>query len=170
MTTMGDTPEVVKEKIDEVTRWLKSMDKALRRVNQSVTWRFHKSAENYTIRHEVWLTFKHPSGSQTTTTNTLYKSTKENLRNLLLDFCYIVKSALPANNCYTRNEEGYMVITFTNPYTEIYVFFNDCQNLFVCIRNDTTNSDFEVKAEDIFDAIVNLLLLVKEASVGGENE
>jgi len=155
----------MQERIEEVARWLKRMDGVLKKVNCSVVWKFNKSTENNTIRHEVWLTFKFFSGGQVSKMSIIRPIPKENLRNLIIDFCDAIEGQI-STRFYIVNEAGYMTIKFIRPYTHITIFFNDCKNLSVHISSNAVNSHFEVKAEDIFDALLNTVLLIKET--GGD--
>jgi hypothetical protein len=162
----------MQEKIREVTRWLEKMNNTLQKVNCSVVWKFNKSVENG-VRYEVWLTFKFFYGGQTSTMHIIQPVSKENLRNLIIDFCDVVERPISTQfyitkQFYITNEAGYMTIKFIRPYAHITIFFNDCKNLSVYINSNTVSSHFDVKAEDVFDALLNTLLLINETEGNDE--
>jgi hypothetical protein len=142
-----------------IEEMLERMKNALKRLNYKLSYE-QRSPE------EIWLKFTSPAGSTLTTTITVKREKKENIREMILNFAYVVLPRL-GEGYYPINKDYSVTFTLPSTRTSIKIMFGedaDTVTILVGAFRQEPLSAAEIDARDVFDTLIDIVELLKLAT------
>jgi hypothetical protein len=137
---------------------LEKMKEALKRVKYNLS--YEQRSE------EIWLKFTSPAGSTLTTAITVKQEKKENIREMILNFAYVVLPRL-GEGYYPVNKKYSITFTLPSTRTSIKIVFGedaDTVTIIVGAFRQEPLSATEIDARDVFDTLIDIIELLKLAT------